>query len=412
MHVAVLGAGVVGVTAAHYLIEAGHSVTVIDREAEVAKATSFANAAQLCYSFSDALATPRFIGKIPGLILGTDHSIQIRPEFDTEIVRWGTSFLRQCTSARAQDNTIKTLQMARRSSLLLADLRARVPVEFSFRRAGKLVMLSSESEIANAIQGSELKARHGCQADVITVDEAIDIEPAIKHMTGKYSGAVYSPDDEVGDAHAFTVSLAAELRKSSECAFQLGTSIMGIVLEKNRVRAIETDQGSIAVDAAVVALGVWSPRLLKPLGIDPGIYPARGYSLTLPPGQHAPSVSVTDQGRRFVVSRIGEQIRVAGFADFVGFRTANDSRRTRELLELARRYAPVAADYAVQANNAWGGFRPLTVTGRPLVGGTPVDGLYLNTGHGMLGWTLACVSGHDIAEIVTRKRAPQESLTA
>lgn len=412
MHVAVLGAGVIGVSTAYYLTLAGHSVTVIDREAQVANATSCANGSQLCYSFTDAMASPAFAWKIPALLAGADPAICIRPSLDTGFLRWSGAFLRQCTAAKAARNTVDLLRLALRSADLLATLQRTVDIEFSFRRAGKLVLLRTAREMADAVRACSLKAGHGCETRVIGLSEAIEIEPGVRRMAGEYAGAVYSPDDSVGDARRFTESLAEHLRKSQRCTFELDTPISGIACEKRKMRGVRTDRGAIDADAVVVCLGPWSPALLKPLGIDPGICPARGYSVTLPPGEHSPSVSVTDLGKRFVVSRIAAGVRIAGFADFVGFDTRRDPRRIRDLLNTARQYAPAAADYDAPANHPWGGFRPITASGRPKIGGTSIDGLYLNTGHGSLGWTLACVSGYDVARLLTGSSMPDESLAA
>ena len=401
MRVAVLGAGVVGITTAYYLTQSGHSVTVIDREPEVANATSFANAAQLCYSFTDSLASPAFALKFPALFAGVEPSILIRPPINSQFLRWAFNFLMECTASKASRNTLHVLQLALRSSELMDQLLQSVRLQFSFRRCGKLILLSTRQEKANAIRACSLKSDFGCKASVIGLDDAIDIEPEIRHMTGNYVGAIYSHADAVGDARAFTDSLAARLQQSSECDIRLNTPIKRIISDNQKVQGVETSEGTVNAEAIVVCLGPWSSQLLKSLGIDPGIYPVRGYSMTLPPGRHSPSVSVTDLGRRFVMCRIGERMRISGLADIVGFNTKRDKQRINDLLTVVRQNAPGAANYDVPANSAWAGFRPMTVSGRPVTGGTSVEGLYLNTGHGTLGWTLACVTGHDIAREVS-----------
>ena len=402
MHVAVLGAGVVGMTTAYYLVESGHSVTVIDREKCVAEAASHANGAQLCYSFVDAMASPSFAMRIPGLIAGLDPAILVRPSMSLSFLKWGVEFLTHCTTDKSEINTVSNLRLALRSAKLLEELREKVPGDFSHRSSGKLVLLGTDQQMENAFRSAELKARHECVVNVISLDEAIDIEPAIEHMTGSYSGAIYSPDDEVGDAREFSMVLEKYLRESGRCEFQLETSIQSIVSEKNKVRSVRTSRGEIDVDATVISLGVWSANLLKPFGIDPGIYPSRGYSVTLPKGKQTPKIAVTDYGARFVISHIDSGVRVAGFADFVGLSTKADSRRIDALLQVGSRNAPLAADYNAADNNAWGGFRPLTASGCPRTEASKVKGLFLNTGHGSLGWTLACASGDKVAKLVTQ----------
>jgi len=405
MHVAVLGAGVVGVTTANYLSRAGHDVTVIDREESVAQGCSFANGAQLSYSYTDAMATPAFLAKMPRLVAGFDPAIRVRPPINRSLLKWGLAFVGECTTKKAVENTVANLQMAQRSAQLIAELRPGLGADFSYRCAGKIILLHGAKELANARRSSALKARFGVQTEVISLDDAIDIEPAIQYMKGQYSGAVYSPGDDVGDSRTFAHALADKLKDRPGCHIRLGVTVNGIIARQHRVKAVDTDHGPIDVDAVVVCLGAWSPQILKQHGVAANIYPARGYSVTLAPGPQPMSVSVTDFARRFVIGRIGDQVRVAGFADFVGFTTHKDSQRISKLLNIVKSNAPQAADYDSSPNKAWGGSRPLTPSGRPLIGATSVDGLYLNTGHGSLGWTLACASAEKLVNSMSYKIA-------
>lgn len=404
MQVAVLGAGVVGITTAHYLLERGHYVTVIDRDDSVAAACSFANGAQLSYSYVDAMASPSFLARIPGLLVGVERAIRIRPPLSRHLLRWGSAFMAECTSARAARNTVANLELASRSRELLADLRGTLPGSFDYREAGKLVLLSKPKDVENARRASNIKSSYGCDANVVSMDEAIGIEPAVAQMAGNYCGAVWSPGDDVGDAGSFTRLLAEKIADDSRCRMWLGTEIKGLVIRDGRLGGVFVGDDQVGVDAVVVCLGSWSPNLLRPHGIDLPIVPARGYSVTLAPGPSATSVSITDFSSRFVISRIGERIRVAGFADFYGFDTSRDRRRVAALLETAATRAPGAAEYRSEPNHAWGGFRPLTPNGQPIIGPTRIDGLYLNTGHGSFGWTLACASGYRIARQISNDR--------
>ena len=405
MHTVVLGAGVVGVTTAYYLAAAGHDVTIVDRDSDVAQSCSYGNGAQLSYSYVDAMASPAFLAKMPGLMAGTDRAIRVRPPINMDLLRWGFSFLGQCSNDKATRNTIANLALAQRSKQLLDELRPKLNGDFSYKSAGKLVLLRTEVEMAHARATCKLKAEYGNHVDVISMEEAISIEPGLAHMTGPYAGAVYSPDDKVGDSLAFARLLAQHLRDTATCKIELGTRVDGLVVENGQLKAVATDRGPLDADAVVVCLGTWSPVLLKPLGIDTRIYPARGYSVTLPPGPQMPSVSVTDFGCRFVISRINEQVRIAGFADFVGYGTSRDVQRVQCLLDVARSNAPAVADYACNANDAWGGFRPLTPDGRPVIGPTPIKGLFLNTGHGSFGWTLACACGEKVSDLISAGKA-------
>ncbi len=398
MHVVIIGAGVVGVTSAYYLSERGHTVTIVESADKVATGASGGNGGQLSYSFTDAMASPALLAKLPGFIAGLDPAFRVCPPVDTLPLRWGLEFLQQCTSRHARSNMLTVLQLALRSLSLMTELRSRIPLDFSFRRAGKLVILNTHSELEAAVEICKLKQQYGCDVRVVNLEQASEIEPALSHFNNQCVGAVYSENDEVGDALSFTLQLGQWLASNREIEFLFNTTVHHITTVNGKFSTLETDHGILKPDAVVVCTGAWGDRLLQPLGIRANIYPVRGYSVSLPPGENANSVSISDLKNKMVYSRLGDQIRIAGFADLVGFRTHRDADRIQTLLDTARRIAPDIANYDVNSTNEWGGFRPMTPDSRPLVGATRVKGLYLNTGHGMLGWTLACVSGNDVAE--------------
>ena len=397
MRVVVLGAGVVGVTTAYYLSERGHSVTVVDRAESVASGASAGNGGQLSYSFTDAMASPALFSKFPKMMAGLDPAFYVRPPLNSQLVCWGQAFLRQCSGHQNRQNTLAILQLALRSASLMTDLRTQTGLKFSFREAGKLVLLAGKAALTEAAQVCTLKRQYGCDARVVTFAQAAEIEPALNHLENEYAGAVYSKSDQVGDSLEFTTGLSQWLTLNRETEFRLNTTVQKIVTRGNKLAAVETDQGTIQADAVVVCMGAWSSKLLDPLGIKTNIYPMRGYSLTLPASETSNSVSITDPGCKIVFSRLGDEIRIAGFADFVGFRTGMDGVRAQKLYKTARTIAPSIANYDVSSTGEWGGFRPMTPDSRPLTGPSSVEGVHLNTGHGMLGWTLACASAHDAA---------------
>lgn len=402
MHVVVIGAGVVGVTTAYYLAEQGCDVTVIDRDNDVAAGASLANGAQLSYTFTDALAKPEFISKIPALIAGRDVGSRVR--LHTALLPWGLRFLGQCTKEKAKANTLAVLETALRSAELMTKLRETVPFDFAHRTVGKLVLLSSPEELEAAKASVALKSAHGANTTIVSKEKALEIEPALGELNESIVAAVYSSNDAVGDSQLFSAGLRDWLRDTAGVRFVLGQNVKQLRQSGGRLDALETDDGDMAADAAVVCTGAWSGGLLKPLGIDPHIYPMRGYSVTLPVGSHPLTVSATALRHRIVFSRIKDRVRIAGYADFRGFRTDADAKRIETLLDTARHVAPLAADYDAPDQQPWGGFRPMTPDGRPRVGATRVDGLYTNVGHGMLGWTLACASGYDVARAVADMR--------
>ena len=400
-HVIVLGAGVTGVVTAWYLSQKGCRVTVLESSDSVASGTSRANAGQLSYSFTDALARPEFLRRLPGLVAGQDAGILLRAKPTAAFLRWGMQFLGQCTTGRARDNTVAVLRIAMRSAALMNELLEEVPIEFDFVRAGKMVLLSHRDEVEGARKSALLKREYGCATEVLTRDEAQELEPALAGMRDDVVAATYSRNDHVADARKFTQGLADWLRTEASVDFRLCESATGLVVENDRVRKVLTDRNAYLADAVVACLGSDSAKLLRPHGIDPAICPVRGYSITLAPGPQAPSASISDLKHRIVLSRLGSRIRIAGFADFVGHETRHDEARLDTMLAIARRVAPLAADYESGDMQRWGGLRPMTPDGRPRVGPTRIGGLFLNTGHGMLGFTLACATGEAFAAQVT-----------
>ena len=402
MRIVVLGAGVVGVTTAYYLSQLGCDVTVIDRASEAGDGATYGNAGQLSYSFTDALAKPAFLAHLPGMILGRDRGSKVR--ISSELVPWGLRFLTQCTSAKARQNTLAVLELALRSAELMHELQKELPIDFAHRDAGKLVLLSSEEEIAAAEASCALKRLHGCDAHVLSREEAIAIDPAIGDMSDEVIAAVYSASDEVADSQLFAAELKKWLETQGAAEFRMSSDARSLVTRNGRVHGVVVDGEDVGADAVVVCLGAWAQAFLNPVGINPHIVPVRGYSITLPPGPSAPHVSVTALKYKMVYSRLNGATRIAGFADFTGFDTSADDQRIGMLSQIAEQFAPQAAQYDAAEAKTWGGFRPMTPDGRPLVGATKVPGLFVNVGHGMLGWTLACATARDAAQAVAGVR--------
>ena len=396
MHVIVVGAGVVGMTTAHYLVQRGCEVTVVDRARQVAAGASYANGAQLSYSYTDALASPAFLKQLPRLLMGADTGVRIAPSL--ELAAWGARFLAQCTTARARANTLAVLELGLRSAALMRQLPH--ALDFDYRPAGKLVLLSNAADVDKARRSTALKAANGSDVDLLSRADAVALEPALDAMHVPIEAAVYSRGDAVGNSRQFCAALAAALEATGRVRLELGTEVDRIVVENGRVQGVLADR-DIGAGTVVVCAGAGSPRLLAPLRISAPIYPVRGYSLTLPAGDATPSISITSAAERIVICRLGERVRIAGFADFHGFDTSRDAGRIASLVNVAQRLAPDAADYAMAEHDGWGGFRPMTPSGRPLVGATRTKGLYLNTGHGMLGWTLACATADTVARAVS-----------
>ncbi len=336
--------------------------------------------------------------EFPGSSAGRDPASKIR--LAPDLVPWGIRFLAQCTNKRAAANTVAVLKIALHSAKLMAELRETVPLEFSHRTCGKLVLLSDADELQSAEASTRLKNKHGSDTEILSVNDALRVEPTLAKLNDEFVAAMYSRGDAVADSRKFTFALRDWLSCTGNVTFRLGCNVERIILLQGHLAAVRLDGEELAADAAIVCSGAWSGRLLQPLGIKSGVYPVRGYSVTLPAVDASPNVSITILKRRIVFSRLDSSTRIAGFADFTGFDTSGDATRVATLLDVARRSAPFAADYATNDQQHWGGYRPMTPDGRPLVGPSGIKGLYLNTGHGMLGWTLACASGHDVARAV------------
>lgn len=404
MHVIVLGAGITGVTTAWYLARAGCRVTVMDKAGSIAAGTSHANAAQLSYSFVDSLATPEFLPRIPSMLFGRHHGAQVG--LDAELVAWGLQFIAQCTPARSERATVRLLELANDSAKLLADLLEEVSLDFDYRPAGKIVLLPDDDAVQKARAEVELKRRHGSDVNVLGVDEALGVEPTLADMNDSFAGVVYSGSDTVGDACRFARGLGEHLTTNYDVRFRMNTDVDGFALDGGRIAGIRIGEEEVRADAVVVCLGTGSRRLAATLGIRLPIIPVRGYSVTLPLGSKPPVTSVTSIEHHFVYTRLGDRVRIAGFTDFRGYTTRNDQARIRDLLDIAERSAPYAADYSATNHHAWGGFRPMTPDSLPRVGRTSRPGLYLNTGHGMLGWTLAPATARRAADAVTGRDVP------
>ncbi|MDJ0916844.1 MAG: FAD-dependent oxidoreductase [Woeseiaceae bacterium] len=399
MRIAVIGAGVVGVATAYYLSLSGHDVTVVDRNAGPGEGTSFANGGQLSYSFSDALGSPEFIRALPGLVMNKDEGARVA--LSPGLALWGLKLLRHSSRRQSDELSLKTYRNALRSNELMQSLREHTGIEFDYRDSGKMINISGADAIRRAEHAIRLKNEYGCDNVILTGWEAVEVEPALKTFSELPEACIYSSGDQVGDAQMFTASLSEWLSSNTTCRFEYGEPVSGISTSNRRTNAVELQSGSIDCDAVVVCAGTDSNALLRPLGLKLPIRGMRGYSVTLPVGEHPPVTSITAHAQHFVFSRLGERIRIAGFADFIAECDDQQVRqRTDDLLRIARAIAPATADYDAAEKHRWSGVRPMTPNSQPIVSATPIDGLFINTGHGMLGWTLACASGDTLATLV------------
>ncbi|HCL85832.1 MAG TPA: amino acid dehydrogenase [Comamonadaceae bacterium] len=415
MRVIVLGAGVVGTASAYFLQQLGHEVTVIDRQAVPGAETSFANGGQISVSHAEPWANPSAPLKVLSWLGKEDAPLLFRLRADMRQWLWGLQFLRECTPARTRHNIHQIVQLGTYSRAVLRELREQLGLQYDQRTQGILHFYTSAREFECALAPAEQMRALGCERQVVSAEEAIRIEPALTAMRDQLAGATFTAEDESGDAHLFT----RELARAAEAAgarWRMGCHITALRETAGRIDHVEitNEEGRyerVQADAYVLALGSHSPLLAQPLGISLPIYPAKGYSVTLPVRDAALAyqTSLTDDEFKLVFSRYtrpaqgGQEardvLRVAGTAELNGYSRALSEVRCAAIVRRVEQLFPGAADTA--AAQYWSGLRPATPSNVPLIGRTRVSNLFLNTGHGTLGWTHACGSGRSIARIVS-----------
>lgn len=402
MTVLVLGAGVVGVATAYYLARAGHAVTVVDRQPGPGLETTFANGGQISANHATPWATPRAPWQALKWLGRADAPLLVRLRADPALAAWMLRFLANCTAARMRLNTERATRIAVYSRDQLAALRAETGIDYDHRETGILHIFRSAREYEAALPQIEVMAEAGCFRRVVDAAECVAIEPALAGAEPDLVGGIFSPDDGSGDAHLFTERLAAACTQAG-ARFVYGSSVRRLVAAGNRIVAAETDAGVLEADTVVVALGSYAPALLNPLGERLPIYPGKGYSVTIPVTGAAPAVSLIDDEFKLVYSRLGERLRVAGTAEFAGYDASVTERRARFILEKALELFPACGD--AEAATFWAGLRPSTPDGVPVIGrARRYANLYLNAGHGTLGWTMACGSGRALADLISGTR--------
>lgn len=404
MNIIILGSGVIGVTTAYFLARRGHAVKVIEKASSAGQATSFANGGQLSYSYTDPLASPAILPKLTGLIAGKDPAFKIRLSADPALLSWGMRFLRNCTASRTRFNTRNILRLALYSRQRLHALLDEHAIDFGYRRDGKLHVYADPEAFKNAVEAMRLKNEWGCRQEALDRTACLAKEPALKSWGGEIGGGIFSPLDESGDAYQFTSKLAEICQTVYGARFLYDTKIETLSAGNGRIVSVKTDKGSYQADVFVLSLGAYSPLLSRSIDLKLPVYPLKGYSLTVPAGVEAPTVSITDTRRKMVYCRLGERLRIAGMAELYGYDESLNPERVNELLEAAKEVFPKAGRYA-EILHRWAGFRPSTPDSAPILGKTDYSNFYLNTGQGMLGWTLACGSAAVVAGVIDERPA-------
>ncbi|WP_321788508.1 D-amino acid dehydrogenase [Paraburkholderia sp. J94] len=405
MRICVLGGGVIGVTTAYFLARDGHQVTLVERHADVAQETSHANGGQLSYQYVAPLADPSVLPKLPHWLLSRDAALRFVPRLDPHQWRWCLAFLRACTRARSRQTTAELLGLGLLSRRLMHEIVAREALDFDYVRNGKLVVYRDREGFEGARRQADYQAQFGCEQHVLDGAACVALEPALAHIGREIVGGIHTPGEEAGDCDRFTRHLARAAQRDG-VQLQLGAELSGLRTNGSVVQAAITSQGEIEADAFVVCLGFQSQPMLASLGVSVPVYPLKGYSLTLPDAREhgAPRVSVTDAHHKVVYAPLGERLRIAGMVDLTGMSAHADRERIALLTRQARETFPEAGDYG--AIQTWTGMRPATPDSKPLIGATQFRNLWLNTGHGALGFTLACGSAQLLADRLANRTLP------
>jgi D-amino-acid dehydrogenase len=400
----VLGGGVIGVTTAWYLAQAGAEVEVIERQPGVALETSFANAGEISPGYASPWAGPGMPFKAIKWLFERHAPLVIRPGLDPSMYLWILRMLRNCTAARYAVNKSRMVPIAEYSRDELRRLRADEGISYDERMLGTLQLFRTQKQLDGAAGDIAVLRELGVPYEVLDAGGCIAAEPGLADVRALIAGGLRLPGDETGDCHLFTQRLAA-LAQARGVRFRHGVNILGFERAGDRIEAVRTDTGRVTADAYVLALGSFSTPLARTLGVALPVYPVKGYSITVPVADpsRAPVSTVMDESYKVAITRLGDRIRVGGTAELSGYNTRLPPARRATLELSARGLFPAGGDYSNVA--FWTGMRPMTPDGTPVVGPSRYRNLWLNTGHGTLGWTMACGSGRVLADLITGREA-------
>ena len=401
MRVVILGSGVIGVTSAYYLALAGHEVTVLDRQAGPALETSFGNAGQISPGYAAPWAAPGVPLKALKWMLQEHAPLSISPDGTLFQLQWMWQMLINCSTARYAVNKQRMVHLAEYSRDCFKDLRAATNIQYEGRQQGTLQLFRNDEQYDSAQKDIAVLKQAGVPYELLSTDELAAVEPALAAVKHKLKGGLRLPNDETGDCQLFTTTLAAMAEKIG-VQFRYGVSIDALTMEGGKIAGVKSGNETINADAYVVALGSYTTNFLRGI-LDIPVYPVKGYSITVPivDAAKAPVSTILDETYKIAITRFDDRIRVGGMAELVGFNTNLKAKRQETLEMVLNDLFPGAGD--LEHDSFWTGLRPMTPDGTPLVGATKVPNLFLNTGHGTLGWTMSCGSGSVLADIISGK---------
>jgi D-amino-acid dehydrogenase len=406
MKIVVLGAGVVGVATAYLLAREGHEVTVLDRQPGAGRETSFSNAGIIAPGHVYAWASPRAPAILLKSLWREDTALRFRLKPDPQLWLWSLKFLANCTAERNRRNTLVKLRLALFSREELHRIVAETGIECDLTGKGALYIFRDKAHLATAFANSALLREHGgLEIETADPDRCVELEPALASAKGKLAGGLYSPIDQSGDCFQFTEALASAAAQQG-VAFAWETHVQGLASEGDRVTAVQTDRGRYAADAFVLAMGSYTSPAARSVGLRLPVYPVKGYSLTIPIDGHggAPRMPGVDEAYLVAFARIGGKLRLTATADFAGYDTRHAPADFAPMLRVARELFPDGGDY--DRPSYWSCLRPMTPDGPPIIGPTRLRNLWVNTGQGHMGWTMACGSARILAELIAGRPAP------
>lgn len=408
MKVAILGSGVIGVTSAWYLAKAGHEVVVIDRQPGPALETSYANAGEISPGYASPWAAPGIPMKAMRWLFMQHAPLILRPTFDVAMWRWIVAMLGNCTEKAYAVNKSRMVRLAEFSRDQLIALRQETGISYDERSQGTLQLFREQKQLDGIGKDVAVLQADGVPFEVLDKAGCIAAEPGLANSQSPIVGGLRLPNDETGDCFKFTNALA-KMAKAAGVTFLNDHKIKRLVHDRGSIDHVETDKGTIKADAFIVALGSYSPLLVAPLGIRLPVYPVKGYSITVPitAVERAPVSTLLDESFKVAITRLGDRIRVGGMAELSGFSTNLPDKRRDTLEYSVGSLFPAAGDLGKA--RFWSGLRPMTPDSTPVIGATHIPNLYLNTGHGTLGWTMACGSGHVIADIISNRKPAIET---
>ncbi len=412
MRILIMGAGLAGVTAAFELLEDGHDITVIDRQPGAALETSFANAGLVAPGHAFAWGSPRAPKILMKSLFKSNQPLRYKLRFDPDMWRWSLKFLRECTAEKARINTQRKHRLCRYAQAALNDVVSRTSIDYDGERKGLLYLHRDAASFERGVQNMQILMDAGQDLEVIDRDRAAEIDPALAPTKDRIAGGFYGRSDESGDAHKFVQQLA-ETCIERGARFRYGTTITGILTSSDQIEEVQTDKGAMKADLYIMALGAYSPLIARHLKETVSVYPVKGYSVTVPVdgANNPPTVGGIDEDNLFAYVRLGDRVRLTAIAEFAGYDTTHKPGDFTGMLKAASELFPNAANY--QRPDYWACLRPMTPEGTPILGKGRHDNLYYNTGHGHMGWTMACGTARITADLIADRKPdlPMDGLT-